>query len=367
MSFKKKLLALALCSPLFLQAQFRKYANEFLNIGVGGRGLAMGGSQLASVKDGTAGYWNPAGLVGVQNDPQLSVMHAEYFSGIAKYDYASLALPSKTKGRTLGVSLIRFAIDDIPNTLFLREPDGSLNFNNIQSFSNADYALLLSYAQQLKTRSGNALSFGVNSKIIYRTVGSFANAIGFGFDAGIQYSSKKWRFGAVVKDVTTTFNAWSFKFSDKEKEQLYLTNNDIPIKSSEITLPRLVLGAAKDFKLGKTTKLTTEANFDVTFDGERNTVVSSDPVSIDPRLGIELNFKDGFFIRGGVSNLQRGLADSDTINQKKVWLFQPSMGAGVKLNNVMLDYAFTNLANQSNPLYTHVFSLRLTLDKKSKK
>jgi hypothetical protein len=367
MTNKKKLLLVVILLPLFVHAQFRKYANEFLNIGVGGRGLAMGGSTLATVKDGTAGYWNPAGLVGVEKDPQLSVMHAEYFSGIAKYDYASLALPSKTKNRTLAVSLIRFAIDDIPNTLFLREPDGTLNFNNIQSFSNADYALLLSYAQKLKTGQGKALSFGVNSKIIYRTVGSFANAIGFGFDAGLQYSTKKWRFGAVVKDVTTTFNAWQFKFSDREKEQLYLTNNEIPIKSSEITLPRLVLGAAKDFKIGKTTKLTTEANFDITFDGQRNTVLSSQTASVDPRIGLELNFKDGFFIRGGVSNFQRGLADSDTINQKKVWLFQPSMGAGVKLNNVMLDYAFTNLANQNNPLYTHVFSLRLTLDKKNKK
>ena len=29
--------------------------------------------------------------------------------------------------------------------------------------------------------------------------------------------------------------------------------------------------------------------------------------------------------------------------------------------NVGIDYAFTNLANQSNPLYTHIVSLRLDL------
>ena len=44
-------------------AQFRKYSNEFLNIGAGARGLAMGSAQVASVNDGTAGYWNPAGLL----------------------------------------------------------------------------------------------------------------------------------------------------------------------------------------------------------------------------------------------------------------------------------------------------------------
>ncbi|MGZ8511738.1 MAG: hypothetical protein ACXWWA_15225, partial [Chitinophagaceae bacterium] len=75
-------------------AQFRKYSNEFLNIGAGARGLAMGSAQVASVSDGTSGYWNPAGLVGVKDHPQINLMHAEYFAGIGKYDYIGVALPS---------------------------------------------------------------------------------------------------------------------------------------------------------------------------------------------------------------------------------------------------------------------------------
>ena len=74
--------------------QFRKYSNEFLNIGAGARGLSMGGAQVASVQDGTSGYWNPAGLVGVKNNPELNLMHAEYFAGIGKYDFASIAFPA---------------------------------------------------------------------------------------------------------------------------------------------------------------------------------------------------------------------------------------------------------------------------------
>src|SRR4051812_28870828 len=137
-------LLMTVCS-LSAFAQFRKYSNEFLNIGAGARGLAMGGAQVASVEDGTAGYWNPAGLVGVKDIPSLHVMHAEYFAGIGKYDYASLAVPLADKKRVVGLSILRFAVDDIPNTLFLVEPDGSLNYNNIRSFSSADYAFLLSY------------------------------------------------------------------------------------------------------------------------------------------------------------------------------------------------------------------------------
>ena len=74
-------------------AQFRKYSNEFLNIGAGARGLGMGGAQVASVADATAGYWNPAGLTEIKEHPVASLMHAEYFAGIGKYDYATIAMP----------------------------------------------------------------------------------------------------------------------------------------------------------------------------------------------------------------------------------------------------------------------------------
>src|ERR1700750_3210216 len=129
--------------------QFRKYSNEFLNIGAGARGLAMGSAQVASVKDGTSGYWNPAGLVNVKDHTQVNIMHDEYFAAIAKYDYASLALPLKDSKRTLGLSLLRFAVDDIPNTVFLVQPDGSIDFSNITTFSSADYAFLITLAQQV--------------------------------------------------------------------------------------------------------------------------------------------------------------------------------------------------------------------------
>ncbi len=345
-------------------SQFRKYSNEFLNIGAGARGLAMGNAQVASANDATAGYWNPAGLAGVKDNPNAGIMHAEYFAGIAKYDYASLAIPVQNNKRTVGFSLLRFAVDDIPNTLFLVEPDGSINYNNIQTFSSADYAFLFSFAQNLKETETKRISVGANAKVIYRKVGKFASAWGFGLDAGIQMHGQKWRAGLVARDLTTTFNAWTFKFTEKEKEVLYLTNNDIPVKSTELTAPRLVLGGAYQFSLGSNVKLLTEANLDFTFDGKRNTVLSGNTISADPHLGIEAAVKDVFFVRAGITNFQKALADGDTLNQKKVWIYQPSLGAGFKINNIMLDYAFSNLANQSNPLYTHVFSLRINFAKK---
>ena len=357
-------LSTLLLLPVLSFSQFRKYSNEFLNIGAGARGLAMGGAQVASANDATAGYWNPAGLTGVKDHPNAGVMHADYFAGIAKYDYLSAAIPVQDNKRTLGFSLLRFAVDEIPNTLFLVEPDGSIDYNKIQTFSVADYALILSFAQNVKQTEHKNISFGANAKVIYRKVGHFATAWGFGLDAGVQMHGERWKLGIVARDLTTTFNAWSFKFTDKEKEVLYLTKNDIPVKSTELTAPRLVIGGGYNFRIGNSVNLLAEANFDVTFDGKRNTVLSSDPVSVDPHLGLEAAIKDVFFIRGGVSNFQQSLSDGDTLNKKKVWIYQPSIGAGFKIKNVMIDYAFTNLANQSNPLYTHIFSLRMNLVKK---
>jgi hypothetical protein len=361
-SFAAFILLLLLC-PFGGFSQFRKYSNEFLNIGAGARGLAMGNAQVASANDATAGYWNPAGLAAVKDHPDAGIMHAEYFAGIAKYDYASIALPVQENKRTLGFSLLRFAVDDIPNTLFLVEPDGSINYGNIQTFSSADYAFLFSFAQNLKETENNRISFGANAKVIYRKVGTFANALGFGLDAGLQMQGSNWSAGLVAKDITTTFNAWNFKFTDKEKEVLYLTKNDIPVKSTELTAPRIVLGGAYQFKFGSV-KLLTEANVDFTFDGKRNTVLSSNTISADPHLGLEADINNAFFVRAGITNFQKALADGDTLNQKKVWIYQPSLGAGFRINNVLLDYAFSNLANQSNPLFTHIFSVRINFVKR---
>src|SRR5258708_9160499 len=353
--------------PFSSSAPFTKYSNEFLNIGAGARGLAMASAQVATVSDATAGYWNPAALANIRDNPQLSLMHAEYYAGIGKYDFASLALPLKDNKRVLGLTALRFAVDDIPNTIFLVQPDGTVNFDNITTFSSADYAFILSLAQHEKMSGDKQVNFGVNAKIIHRTAVNVASAWGFGFDAAAQITGKRWKLGIVAKDVTTTFNAWSFSLDEAIREVVYQTQNEIPGKSIELTAPQLLIGGAYNFKLSRKLSLLAEADLDVTFDGRRNTVFSSNPVSIDPRLGLELAFKDIFFVRGGINNFQQVLDDRDTLNKKKIWIYQPSVGAGFKVGDIQIDYAFVNLANQSYPLYTHVFSVRIDLRRKEKK
>ena len=348
-------------------AQFTKYSNEFLNIGAGARGMAMAGAQVASVSDGTAGYWNPAALANIRDNPQLNLMHAEYYAGVGKYDFVNLVLPLKDNKRTIGLTALRFAVDDIPNTIFLVQPDGTVNFDNITTFSSADYAFIFSLAQRADFGKDKHFNFGANAKIIHRTAGDFATAWGFGFDVAAQLSGNRWKLGVVARDVTTTFNAWSFSLNEQIRQVFYQTQNEIPGKSTELTAPQLLVGGSYNFRINKKLSLMVEGDLDVTFDGRRNTVISSNPVSVDPRVGVELSFKDVFFVRGGINNFQKALDDRDTLNQRKIWIYQPSVGAGFKVGDVQIDYAFTNLANQSYPLYTHVFSLRVDLRRKEKK
>jgi hypothetical protein len=344
---------------LTASAQVRKYSNEFLNIGIGARSLAMSGATSAVIGDVTSAYWNPAGLAGVSSDVQIGAMHSEYFAGIAKYDYAAVAIPVKGGDRHLGISMIRFGVDDIPNTLFLFEPDGSINYDNITSFSVADYAFLLSYAQKLKVEG---LRVGGSAKVIYRNAGSFAQAWGFGLDLGLQYARNNWRFGLTGRDITTTFNAWSFSFTEEEKEVLQNTGNVIPESSYEITAPRIVLGVGYDWDISDKFGMLAEVDIHATTDGRRNTLVSADPISLDPNMGLELDYADFIFLRAGMGNIQQATSDEDL---EKRYLVQPNLGLGIRFKGVQLDYAYTNLGNRDQLLYSNIFSLMLDINKRS--
>lgn len=330
-----------------------KYSNEFLAVGVGARGLAMSNSQVASVNDVTAGYWNPAGLLGVDSKYQGALMHAEYFAGIAKYDYAGFAARLEDSS-VLGISIIRFAIDDIPDTRFLFDANGVLNYDNVSFFSAADYGFLFSYARKGLLIKG--LDIGLNFKIIYRNIGAFANAWGFGLDGGIKYQKKNWQFGAVLRDGTGTFNAWSVN-SDLLEDVFVQTGNEIPGNSLEVTLPRILTGVARNIKVNKKISLLGEANFDITFDGKRNAIIKTNVFSIDPHMGVEVDYDKLVYLRFGIGNIQ----EVQGFDDQKNWRVQPNLGVGVKIKKVQIDYALTNVANISEELFSNIFSVKFSL------
>ncbi|MBN3582848.1 PorV/PorQ family protein [Algoriphagus aestuarii] len=341
-------------SICFSQSLAPKYSNEFLSIGVGARALGMGGAQVAATHDVTSAYWNPAALMGIQHKYEFTLMHSEYFAGIAQYDYLGFSTHIKSESQ-VAVSLIRFGVDDIPDTRFLYDANGALNYNNIQFFNAADYALLLSYARDLSDH----FKVGMNAKVIHRNVGKFAQAWGFGLDIGGIYIKEKLTLGLMVRDITTTFNAWSHN-AELVKEIYAQTDNEVPINSVELTLPRAIGSIAYDWNLSEKFNLLAVADLDMTFDGERNTLISSSLISIDPRLGLEAGFQKIAYLRAGIGNFQyiKDFDGSKSLN------FQPSMGLGVVLNEkFQIDYALSDIGNVSETPYSHVFSVKVSLEK----
>ncbi len=360
----KKQILLFLFGLLFPTLIFaQKFSNEFLSIGVSARAQAMGNAVVASVNDVTAGYWNPAGLATFSADKglQLGAMHSEQFGGVAKFDYLAATIPLTDRTKRMGFSIIRFGIDNIPNTLSLFEADGTINFDNIVEFSAADYAFLISYAQPLKLKSDNKLYVGGNVKVIRRIIGSFADSWGFGLDLGAQYHMKKLKIGLMARDITSTFNAWHISFTDKEKDVLLATGNELPdINSVEITRPQFLVGIAYPFKFNKVTILP-EFDFVATTDGKRNTLITGDPVSIDPAFGIEVNYNSFVFLRAGVNQFQ----DETNFQNKKTLTARPSIGIGLQISSLRMDYAFTDVGD-SQSRFSHIVSLLLDLKPKKK-
>lgn len=350
------LIVIFLNSWVALFAQAPKYSNEFLNIGVGARALGMSNSNITSVNDVTAGYWNPAGLADMRGQHQVALMHSEYFAGIAKYDYGAFATRLDSSS-ALGLSLVRFGVDDIPNTTQLVDANGNIDYSKISTFNAIDFAFLISYAKTLKIKG---LRLGANAKIIRRKVGDFAGAWGFGLDAGAQYDYKKWKFAAMARDVTSTFNAWSFDLPDNMKQTFIATGNEIPENSVEITLPKLLLGTSRKFDFTPKISLLAEVNFDATFDGKRNVLIKSNVISMDPHFGLEASYMNIVFLRAGIGNYQ---SYTDVFG-KKTTTFQPNMGVGIRIKSVSIDYALTDIGDQSVALYSHVFSLKIDLNKK---
>ncbi len=314
----------------------------------------MSNAVTAHTGDVNSGYWNPAGLLKLE-DKQIALMHANYFANIAQYDYAGFAMPIDDRS-ALGISLIRFGVDDILNTTQLIDSQGNIDYNRISLFSTADYGLTVSYARSLPI---DGINYGVNAKVIHRIIGDFASSWGFGFDIGIQYESdSEWLVGLMLRDITTTYNTWSFNQEEYEKikDAIPGENQELP-ETSEATLPKAQLGVAKKYIFRYDYSLTAAANLNMQFT-QTNDIISSDIVSIDPALGFEFGYIDLVFLRAGVGNFQQ-ITQIDNSNKLS---FQPNIGLGFKYKGIQVDYALTDLGDQSAALYSNIFSLKVDFE-----
>ncbi len=316
------------------QTVIGKYAGSFLSIGVGGRALGMGGAQVAVVNDVTAGYWNPAGLARI-NYPQIALMHEEHFGSLVNYNYAAVAIPYG-KDMSFGFSAIRLSVDGIPDTRHalidqttgqviqdINNPNARLDPSKIKEFSDTDWAFFLTFAK----KHSDKLYWGANIKIIKRNIAEFY-ATGIGFDVGALYMPiHNLYLGANLMNITTTVVVWS-------------------TGRNELITPTAKVGAAYSFKfLGGT--FTPAMDFDIRFENRRfASNFNIGPISFDMHAGLEFNYKNIFSLRGGFNDIK-----------------QFTIGAGIKLPKLTIDYSFARMAESSFERLpdTHRISLILTL------
>lgn len=334
----------------------RKYSNEFLNIGAGARGLAMGGAVISNQNDVYSPMWNPAGLLGVERDWQAAAMHAEYFESIAKYDYLSYAKPLDNNGGVFAVSIVRLGVDNILNTTQLIDGEGNIDYDRITKFSQADYAALVSYA--FHPNGNQKLDVGVNAKLVYRNVGKFASGYGFGFDIGaIYHADNGFNFGGMLRDATTTVNFWTVN----QKELSAIVNgeefNPAPTDKLEISLPKLNAGVSKNFEITPSIEILPEVGINVDF-AKTAALVSTDFASITPYAGAELKYNKLLFVRLGINRFQT-VTDIEDLSRKVS--FQPSAGIGIQYRGLTLDYAITNSGIGGSNFFSNFFSLKLDI------
>ena len=345
---------LVFCSSVTVFGQaIRSFSNEFLNLGVDAAAFGMGKAVIASSSDVNSIYWNPAGLVNV-DDIQGALMHAEYFQGIGKYDYAAFAKPINNES-TFALSFIRFGVDDILNTTELIDSQGNINYDNITKFSAADYAFNLGYARRLPL---DGLDIGLNGKIVHRRIGDFASSWGFGLDAALQFQTKnEWKFGLMVRDITTTFNAWSVDEEEFAKIQDAIPgqNEEAP-ETLELTKPKMQLGVGKSFVLFRDFNLLTELNLNMRF-SETNDIISTSFLSIDPAFGFQFDYLSMVFLRAGVNNFQ----NFTEFDESQTTSVEPNFGVGFRYKGIQIDYALANIGAASGTLYSNIFSVKVDI------
>lgn len=325
-----------------------------MNIGVDARAFGMANAMVAHTADLHSTYWNPSGLLKIQNS-ELGLMHASYFANIAQYDYIGYGQKIDEKS-AFGINVIRFGVDDILNTTQLIDENGNIDYNRISLFSTADYGVSFGYA---RTTGIEGLTYGANAKVIRRIIGDFASSWGFGFDFGAQYQKNGWQMGLMLRDITTTYNIWNINEEEFKKIQEAQTqtvaNQELP-ESTEITLPKANLGVAKKFEFKNDLSLLSALNLNMQFQ-QTNDIVSSKTVSMTPAVGFELGYKNLAFLRTGVGNFQNTLQ----IDGSKKVGFQPNLGLGFHYKGISIDYALTDIGNQSAALYSNVFSVKVDL------
>lgn len=144
---------------------------EFLLLGAGARGTALGGAYGAMATDVSALYYNPAGVALLER-PGITIGTYDYVAG-TRYTWGGAAFPFSGGSRTVGFQIGTFGFKDQP-VYTEEQPDGTG-----ATYSVAETFLGATFAQNFSDRFAAGLTFKyINDRL--GTVSGSAFAVDFG-------------------------------------------------------------------------------------------------------------------------------------------------------------------------------------------
>jgi hypothetical protein len=323
MKIINKFMSLILIAALFVGVAFAgdvdrtgTTAGVQVQIPVGGRSLAMGGSDIAYTSGVDAIFWNPAGLSDVKGRVDGMFSSAKIIADIST-NYFALAFNTGSNG-VLAVSMKSLAMGDIAVTT-VHDMDGTG-----ATFSPTFSVLGASYARELTDR----ISIGLNAKLIYESIPR-ASGTALAFDFGLQYKNlmdvEGLGLGIAIRNIGTNmeYGGTAMLLSAREEDETY--DDFFNVLTSSDQLPA-------SMEMGLTYKPTDMILVSAVY---QNSNAETDYL----KVGTELNFAGIGFVRAGYA-FQLNAADADLGYS----VYGLTLGAGVKFDvsttKISVDYVF---------------------------
>ena len=308
---------------------------SILEIGVGAKATALGGSFVSLADDASTLYWNAGGMANLDGY-QAIISHSDWIAE-TNFDFAGLVIPLGDFG-TIGCSFTSLSMDDM-KVRTVEQPDGTGEF-----FSASDLVVGLSYGRKLTER----FSIGFTVKYIEQKIWHMS-ASAFAIDAGTVFKTDL--FGGMIIGASMSNFGTPMKLNGRDTR--YFIRIDETKQGSNETIPTNIELDEWDlpltFMIGVSTHVLNEDNYKILVAADA-IVPNNDYQSLN--VGTEISIFDYFRFRGGYNSLFLEDAEGGL-----------SLGVGVNSQMLMsvatinFDYAFRDFGRLNN---IHTFSLGLT-------
>jgi hypothetical protein len=314
---------------------------EFLLLGAGARGVALGGSFAAIATDVSALYYNPAGSA-LMTRPGAMVSTYEYVAD-TRYSWGGVALPFAGGTRSFGVQIGTFGFSGQP-VYTAEQPNGTgATYSVNETFGG------LTLAQNFSDR----FSAGLTAKFISDNLGDASGtafAVDFGTNFHAMLNNHPIKFAFTLTNLGTNLSYSGDALNAVTPREPIPGEDEVPslpqpseLRTKDFPLPTTFrVALAYDLLAGETSRLTLLSDFSQSTSNKAGFAVGSEFAS--SRLG---GSGFGFALRGSYSyqpanNIDLALNQTALDDEEK--LHGLAVGGGLNYNtgnfNLGLDYAF---------------------------